>query len=456
MGGSFLNMAARDEDDTAGISAEEAQLTAVGSARGFLTAADIELIQTVAEELKTKLGHEARGFDGSWDTWFLHTAGVFSGERLSGLRDRLVGLAQKLDKDGGWGMLKSGDIEEGRVQLRCVEFHEMREGGGLYDPTHKDDGSLITLDCMLADPEEDFGGGTFQTLEADGSMKEHQFGQGDVVGFVSHKYHCVQPVDWGERSVMILELWRGELRTCPHRCEQPTGRCVHAGQLVRQAHQCAEAAGMQIIACPKCSHTFGSAGSGALPPEHQAAVLRGLRVSTWLDDPDCDVQQVLADVTKLAVVATGDALVLKSLQRKGCPGPGTVVLAAFQLAIKMLETPIEPNPAWRNSEGFEKLFLLAAAYCADDGEEGDEEITAEAQALQKLRSSTPKLGKEKELTDVEQVELKCLEDSLPQLKQAMLDASRAVKAQEQKMRIIKGEVEAEASCAGAQKRQRTK
>ena len=61
----------------------------------------------------------------------------------------------------------------------------------------------------------------------------------------------------------------------------------------------------------------------------------------------------------------------------------------------------------------------------------------------------------KELTEAEQVELKGLEDSLPQLKQAMLDASRAVKAQEEKMRIIKGEVEAEGSCADAQKRQRT-
>jgi hypothetical protein len=173
---------------TALLSAEEAQLTSVAAARGFLSAADIHLIRDVVDELRDQLGHEARCVGGLWDTWFLHTEGLF-GQRLGALGERLINLAQQLDRDAGWGMIKSGDIEAARVNVRCVEFHEMYADGGLYDTEHNDHGSLITLDCMLSEPGEDFGGGGFQTLEADGEMKDHQFGHGDVMGFVSHKYH---------------------------------------------------------------------------------------------------------------------------------------------------------------------------------------------------------------------------------------------------------------------------
>eukprot|EP00966_Prymnesium_polylepis_P280723 6486196-Prymnesium_polylepis.1 len=111
------------------LSAEQAQVTTVAAARSFLSAADIELIRSVVDELHDQLGHEARCLDSLWDTWFLHTAGIF-GERLGEIRERLIGLAQTFDREAGWGMLTCGDIELGRVHVRCVEFHEMREGGG--------------------------------------------------------------------------------------------------------------------------------------------------------------------------------------------------------------------------------------------------------------------------------------------------------------------------------------
>ena len=287
--------------EPAPLSAEEAQLTSVAAARGFLSVAEIEQIRTVVGDLlkEGQLGHEARSIDGLWDTWFLHTAGIF-GERMRGLRERLIGLAQQLDKEAGWGLLTTGDIEEGRVQVRCVEFHEMREGGGLYDTEHNDDGSLITLDCMLSEPDADFGGGTLQTLESDGALKDHEFSQGDVVAFVSHKYHCVKPVDWGERNVLILELWRGEPRTCPHRCEQPRGRCEHADRLAEQLQQCAEAL------------RRADAAAQAPPPEHQAAVLRGLRVSalTWVGEYAIAESAAAAEATAAAqVLANATALV---------------------------------------------------------------------------------------------------------------------------------------------------
>jgi hypothetical protein len=71
---------------------------------------------------------------------------------------------------------------------------------------------------MLCDPRTDFTGGAFQTLEATDELLTHQFGLGDVMCFVSHKYHCVSPVESGSRSVMIVEFWAGPAKTCAHRC----------------------------------------------------------------------------------------------------------------------------------------------------------------------------------------------------------------------------------------------
>eukprot|EP00966_Prymnesium_polylepis_P003588 81836-Prymnesium_polylepis.1 len=236
---------------------------------------------------------------------------------------------------------------------------------------------------MLSEPGEDFSGGTFQTLEADGTMKEHEFEYGDVVGFVSHKYHCVTPVEWGERNVLIFELWRGEPRTCAHRCEQPLGRCAHVAHSAEQLRRCADA-----------TRNPGQALGEALPlAEHQVSVLWGLRVSaaewTATDVADCDPQQVLIDVSQLALEAQGDVGLLRSLKTGGVPGPGAVLLAAFQLAVALLGAQIAPPPSWRSVEAFAILDKLAAPYCgAPEG--ADEQLCAQAGVLRmemgKLRS----------------------------------------------------------------------
>ncbi len=111
--------------------------------------------------------------------------------------------------------------------MRCAEFHEVYPGGALPQKEHFDGGSLVTVDIMLADPDKDFTGGTFQTLEKDGSLQKHEFKQGDAVVFVSHKYHCVAPVTGGRRNVVVIELWQGEARHCAHRCMQHWGRCEY-------------------------------------------------------------------------------------------------------------------------------------------------------------------------------------------------------------------------------------
>jgi hypothetical protein len=43
------------------------------------------------------------------------------------------------------------------------------------------------------------------------------------------QYHCVQPVISGRRRVLILELWAGPERRCPHRClTPPCTKCTDA------------------------------------------------------------------------------------------------------------------------------------------------------------------------------------------------------------------------------------
>jgi len=83
---------------------------------------------------------------------------------------------------------------------------------------HHDTGSLVTVDLLLADC---FEGGEFQTLERGGELRSWAFERGDANVFVSHKYHCVAPLQSGQRQVLIAELWEGPERTCAHRCVDP-------------------------------------------------------------------------------------------------------------------------------------------------------------------------------------------------------------------------------------------
>jgi hypothetical protein len=120
--------------------------------------------------------------------------------------------------------------------------------GALFDPCHRDTGSLVTVDVRLSDPVNgDFTGGHFRTPErsttaaaaiaaassttadtaatvssstgtpaadiaaaGDGvlSYDEHTFELGDVVVFVSHRRHGVSPVLTGQRCVLVMELWQ--------------------------------------------------------------------------------------------------------------------------------------------------------------------------------------------------------------------------------------------------------
>ena len=212
---------------------DEAQKTNVVRVPSFLTAAEVDDLHALAEELKPQLGSAGRGSNnqaaayrnGAWETMYMSTDGHFAKERPA-LRKRLMDLAREVDAKH-WNVMNRATRP---VVPRCVEYHTVEPGGSLPYPTHYDAGSLVTIDLMLSNTS-DFEGGAFGTLEADGSMQSYQFEKGDALLFVSHKFHCVQPVTAGRRNVLVMELWEGEERECAHRCEKHEGHCGHTARM---------------------------------------------------------------------------------------------------------------------------------------------------------------------------------------------------------------------------------
>ncbi len=94
------------------------------------------------------------------------------------------------------------------LSLRVVEHWKYDIGGGLVDPLHYDVDSVITIVALLS-RQEDFEGGDFRTNECDGTQLLHPMTKGDVICFVSHKYHNVTTVTKGSRKSFVIELWQG-------------------------------------------------------------------------------------------------------------------------------------------------------------------------------------------------------------------------------------------------------
>ena len=152
---------------------------------------------------------------------------------------KLVDMMYEADRMEGWGLLHAE-----KCSVRCIEFHEydasradpncsMRGRAGITtgaaSPTHFDSGSLVTLDLMLS-PATAFDGGAFTTPEADGTTTVHDFQRGTAVVFVAHKYHHVLPMTRGLREVLVIELWSGPERHCPHRCLLVKGDCDYTNE----------------------------------------------------------------------------------------------------------------------------------------------------------------------------------------------------------------------------------
>lgn len=207
-------------------SLEDAQRTEVVRVPSLMSLEEIEEILQAVKALKPRLGTAARDRDGvrqmqgSWETTYLNTDGLFAQE-YPALFQKIFDTALRVDA-ANWKVLTG---KEDRLNVRVLEYHEVTKHGGLANPLHFDGGSLVTIDIMLADPLTEFDGGSFCTLESDGSLQRHPFLQGDSCVFLSHKRHCVEDVTSGMRKVLIMEVWEGDERRCAHRCLQRFGPC---------------------------------------------------------------------------------------------------------------------------------------------------------------------------------------------------------------------------------------
>jgi hypothetical protein len=94
------------------------------------------------------------------------------------------------------------------LSIRVVEHWRYDVGGGLVDDYHYDTDSVITIVALLSDAN-DFDGGVFRTFECDDAHLDHPMSQGDVICFLSHKYHNVVALTRGIRKSMVIELWQG-------------------------------------------------------------------------------------------------------------------------------------------------------------------------------------------------------------------------------------------------------
>ena len=76
---------------------------------------------------------------------------------------------------------------------------------------------------MLSDATA-FEGGAFATSEPGDYLLQHPFEKGDLLLFLSHKYHCVSEIESGTRNVLVAELWEGDERMPEDgRCDQRHG-----------------------------------------------------------------------------------------------------------------------------------------------------------------------------------------------------------------------------------------
>ena len=204
-------------------SISDAQQTAVKRLPRFLSDSDIQRLHDVAAEAKIAAGDRAvtatldrQLREGGRTVWINHLIA----ERLPELHSRILAAAHAADAELWGGVL----CDRAALNLRSAEYHTVVEEGGVAMGSHADFGSLVTIDLMLSSIDE-FDGGRFETLEADGEVLAHTFECGDALIFLSHKPHGVSTLEAGRRNILVCEIWEGVARRCPQRCDHPWMPC---------------------------------------------------------------------------------------------------------------------------------------------------------------------------------------------------------------------------------------
>ena len=155
-----------------------ASLARVVRIPNFLSQDDIALVRRLERAHHERLGHPPLARRG-WQTTYLSAGGLLRAAAPA-LHRRLGELRYKVDLSPlvpTCGPAASEELLRG-LEARCIELHEGRAGGSLDDPRHFDNGSVVTVDMML---DDSFTGGALRTLEADGTILEHDFAVGRPV-----------------------------------------------------------------------------------------------------------------------------------------------------------------------------------------------------------------------------------------------------------------------------------
>lgn len=200
-----------------------ARATSVARAARLLNDADIAAIEGVRTAILATMTPHANNAQNathkSKQCLFLNNAPLrlFS-EQAPCVLAKILSFASRAWAEQGWsatdasghrGPLHAVEGGAASLSIRVIEYWQYAPGGGLCDLMHNDTDSVITLVAQLSRAEEEYEGGMFRTNELGGFQQEHPMALGDVVCFVSHKYHNVTPVTAGQRRVMVMELWQG-------------------------------------------------------------------------------------------------------------------------------------------------------------------------------------------------------------------------------------------------------
>jgi tetratricopeptide (TPR) repeat protein len=222
-----LPRAVREEAETAGFSCDiaiidvpAARASRVRHARGLLDQSDlaqIEAIRQIIAETESPLQNNPQNtthklkvctfMNNPPDNLFRNKAPI--------VLSKMLNFAMRAWEEEDWSgsVAAPGPLHNiaGGVQslsIRVVEHWEYSVGGGLVDPFHYDVDSVLTIVALLVDPDE-FEGGTFRTNELDDRQLEHPMHKGDVICFLSHKFHNIVPLTKGVRRSLVMELWQG-------------------------------------------------------------------------------------------------------------------------------------------------------------------------------------------------------------------------------------------------------
>jgi len=117
---------------------------------------------------------------------------------IPSLTDYIVSIAMEAAEAANWRPHVS------HLSIRCIETLTYNPGGWLS--FHTDTNSTYTLVLSFSNGT-DYKGGEFMIRGHDDKLQNHTSPKFGGVLFDSNKYHAVSPIQEGQRTVFVVELW---------------------------------------------------------------------------------------------------------------------------------------------------------------------------------------------------------------------------------------------------------